>query len=179
MYTRKKASIKTKELVMAAFLTAISIILTRFLSVMLPEVRIGLGRAPIALAGLLFGPVLGGISGAAVDLLGMLIYPSGAYHPGFTISSMLDGLIPGLFSIYFRNNPRFGEIFSLRRIFLSQLIVTLLNSIILNTLWLTQYLGRGYLVLLPARAINAFVSLPILAFIIYSLIKPLDRIVDD
>ena len=146
MYTRNKSKIKTKNLVMAAFLTAISIILTRFLSVMLPEVRIGFGRAPIAIAGLLYGPLLGGISGAAVDLLGMLIYPSGAYHPGFTISSMLDGLIPGLFSIYFRNNPKLGEIFTLKRIFLVQLIVTILNSIILNTLWLAQYLGRGYLV---------------------------------
>ena len=176
---RKTRKVKTQYLVMADFLTALLIVLTRLLSVMLPEVRIGFGRVPITLSGLLFGPFLGGISGAAADLVGMLIFPTGAYHPGFTISSMLDGLIPGLFLIYFKRNPVMGKYYTAKRIFLVQLITISLNSIVLNTLWLTQYLGRGYMILLPARFINAIINLPIQTFIVYTIIRYLNRFVRD
>ena len=179
MYIKKTPKTKTQYLVMAAFLTALSIVLTRLLSVMLPEVRIGFGRVPITLSGLLFGPFLGGISGAAADLVGMLIFPTGAYHPGFTISSMLDGLIPGLFTVYFKKNPVMGKYYTVKRVFLVQFLTIVLNSIILNTLWLTQYLGRGYLILLPARFINAVINLPVQTFIVYTIIKYLDRFVRD
>lgn len=179
MYSKRRRKIKTNYLVMAAFLTALSIVLTRLLSLMLPEVRIGFGRIPITISGLLFGPFLGGISGAAADLVGMLIFPTGAYHPGFTISSMLDGLIPGLFSIYFKRKPKMGKYYTIKRVFLVQVITIVLNSIVLNTLWLTQYLGRGYMLLLPARLINAIINLPIQTFIVYTILKYLDRFVKD
>lgn len=179
MNLRSKGKINIKHMVMAAFLTALSIVLTRFLSVMFPEVRIGLGRVPLTLSGLLFGPLLGGISGAAADLVGMLLFPTGAYHPGFTISSMLDGLIPGLLAVYFRNNTRKGNPYTLLRIFLVQLITIVLNSVILNTLWLTQYLGRGYLLILPARVINALVNLPIQTFLVYKILEYKSRFLKD
>lgn len=179
MSLRSKDKINIKHMVMAAFLTALSIVLTRFLSVMFPEVRIGLGRVPLTLSGLLFGPLLGGISGAAADLVGMLLFPTGAYHPGFTISSMLDGLIPGLLAIYFRNNTRKGNPYTLLRIFLVQLITIVLNSVVLNTLWLTQYLGRGYLLILPARVINALVNLPIQTFLVYKILEYRSRFLKD
>ena len=179
MYIKNKSKIKTKYLVMAAFLTALSIVLTRFFSVMLPEVRIGIGKVPIVMSGLLFGPMLGGISGAAADLVGMLLFPTGAYHPGFTISSMLDGLIPGIFALYFNRHLKKGVRFNFSRILVVQIVLTILNSIILNTLWLTQYLGKGFIVLLPARVLNAVISLPIQTIIIYYLIKYLGRMLDD
>ncbi|MDR7870097.1 MAG: folate family ECF transporter S component [Tissierellaceae bacterium] len=185
MYKKNTGKVKTKYLVMAAFLTAISIVLTRFLSVTLPilgglpAIRVGFGKIPIVISGLLFGPMLGGITGVAADLIGMLINPMGAYHPGFTISSMLDGFLPGLFAIYFRNNPRLGQHFTFSRVFVVELVLALLNSIILNTLWLSQILGKGYMLLLPARVINAAVNLPIQAFIVFTIIKHVNKMVRD
>lgn len=175
MLKRRTRKIKTQHLVMAAFLTALSIVITRLLSVMLPEVRIGFGRVPITIAGLLFGPMLGGISGAASDLVGMLLFPTGAYHPGFTFSSMLDGLIPGLFVLYFKRNLKMGKPFTLTRILLVHLITIVITSVILNTLWLTQYLGKGFLVLLPVRVLNSIINIPAQAFIVYTILKYQDR----
>lgn len=184
MYKRKSSSINTRNLVRAAFLTAISIVLTRFLSVTLPitglpAIRVGFGRAPIVMSGLLFGPILGGITGAAADVIGMLINPTGVYHPGFTISAILDGVIPGLLAILYRRRAKHANYFTVGRIFTAEFILTILNSIILNTLWLTQLLGRAYMILLPARLINALVNLPIQTFIVYTLLKYLGRMLDD
>ena len=181
---RSRKKINIKHMVMAAFLTALSIVLTRFLSFILPiaglpTVRVGFGRVPIVISGLLFGPMLGGLTGAAADLIGVLINPMGTYHPGFTISAILDGLIPGLIAIYFKANPRLGKNFTMTRIFVVELVLTILNSIILNTLWLTQLLGRGYLVLLPARVINAVINLPIQTIIIFTIIIYLEKMIKD
>ena len=79
-----------------ALLIALDIILTRFLSINTQFLRISLGMIPVALAGVIFGPVWGGVCGAAGDLLGMLIFPSGAYFPGFTLTAALTGIIYGL-----------------------------------------------------------------------------------
>jgi ECF transporter S component (folate family) len=181
---KRSKKINIKYMVMAAFLTALSIVLTRFLSVIvpiagLPTVRVGFGRAPIVMSGLLFGPLLGGLTGAAADLIGVLINPMGTYHPGFTISAVLDGVIPGILAILFRKRLVNGNFITLGRVFIVELILTILNSIILNTLWLTQLLGKGYMILLPARVINAVVNLPIQTIIIYTIMKYIRKMVDD
>lgn len=182
MQTRSK--IKTKNLVRAAFLTTLSIVLTRFLSITLPivglsAIRVGFGRAPIVMSGILFGPVIGSITGAASDIIGMLIFPQGVYHPGFTLSAILDGVLPGLLAIMYRKRPKNGSYITIGRIFTVEFILTVLNSIVLNTLWLTQVLGKGYMILLPARLINAVINLPIQTLIIYTIMKYLVKMVDD
>ncbi len=48
----------TKTLTQAAFLVALSIVLTRFGSIMvLPTLRVGVGDVPLMMTGMLFGPI--------------------------------------------------------------------------------------------------------------------------
>ena len=89
----KKNNMDIRTVVKAGSLVAISIVMTRFVSIMVPiggaqGLRISFGEVPIILAGYMFGPVVGGITGIAADILGMLINPQGPYYPGFTISSI-------------------------------------------------------------------------------------------
>ncbi|MGO1369320.1 MAG: folate family ECF transporter S component [Senegalia sp. (in: firmicutes)] len=105
----KKRSIRTKSLVAASLLTAISIILTRVFSVIIPiaggqGLRIGFGGVPIMISGILFGPLVGALTGTTADLIGVLINPMGPYFPGFTLSAALSGFIPGLFYHYIFKN---------------------------------------------------------------------------
>ncbi|WP_066497580.1 folate family ECF transporter S component [Abyssisolibacter fermentans] len=92
----------TKVLVSASILTAISIILSRFLGVIipiagLPAQKITFGAIPIAIVGIVFGPIAGILSGIVSDLVGFLINPMGGmYFPGFTVSAALSGAIPGI-----------------------------------------------------------------------------------
>lgn len=104
--------LNTKALVGASLLTAISIVLTRVFSIMvplagLPALRIEFGPVPIMITGILYGPFWGALAGIIADLIGVMINPMGAFHPGFTISSMLWGAIPGvLYSLIKRNKLR-------------------------------------------------------------------------
>ena len=50
----------TKRLVVLAFLIALEIILTRFCSIQTPIVRIGFGFLPVAMMGILYGPIWAG-----------------------------------------------------------------------------------------------------------------------
>lgn len=169
----------TKTLTQAGFLVAISIVLTRFISIMvplaggLPALRLGFGEIPIIMSGLLFGPLVGGISGAIADLIGAWAFPQGPYFPGFTLSSILWGVLPGIYSIYLRRKGERGNPFTYKRILIIILICTIPISLLLNTYWLSLMFGKGFMVLLPGRVLSDIVKLPLEVYIITMLIKHL------
>jgi len=102
----------TSVLVKAGLLAGLSIVLTRAFSFMiplagLPALRIGFGSLPVIIAGILFGPLVGGAVGVVADLIGFMINPmGGAYFPGFTVSAALNGVIPGLVYLGIRKIKR-------------------------------------------------------------------------
>ena len=89
--------ITTKKLVTLALLTALEIVFSRFLSINAWNLKIGFNFLPIALAALLFGPLAGGLVGALGDFIGAILFPIGAYFPGFTFTAFLTGCCFGLF----------------------------------------------------------------------------------
>ncbi len=179
----KSSKFSTKTLVQAGFLVALSIVLTRFLAIMVPvaglpsSLRLSFGEIPLMISGLLFGPIIGGISGLAADLIGVVVLPQGPYFPGFTLSSILWGAVPGLFSIYFKRRGQVKNPFTFKNVFIVACVSIVLISICLNTYWLSIMLGKGYLILLPGRAISAFVNIPIQSYIITTLMKYLKTMI--
>ena len=89
--------INTKMLATLAMLLAIEIVLSRFLSIQTPITRIGFGFIPLVMAGILFGPIPAAIVAVLADVLGALLFPTGAYYPPLTITSLLVGLTYGFF----------------------------------------------------------------------------------
>lgn len=172
-----KSKFSTKTLTQAGFLTAISIVLTRFVSIMvplaggLPALRLGFGELPIVLSGLLLGPLVGGITGLVADLIGALAFPQGPFFPGFTLSSMLWGILPGIYSIYLRRKGENGNPFTFKRILFIIVVSTIPISLILNTYWLSLMLGKGFFVLLPGRLLSDLVKIPLVSYFITLLVK--------
>ena len=142
-----------KKLIQISLLIAIEVILTRFCSIQTPIVRIGFGFLPIAIIAIMYGPLSGGIAYAVGDLLGMMLFPSGSYFPGFTLTAFLTGIVYGVF-LY--NKP-----ITWPRIVGAVLTVCLVLNLGLDTYWLSILMGKGYVALLPTRIMKAALMVPI------------------
>jgi len=176
MTQSKGFQLSTKSLVLASFFVGINIVLSRVGAIMLfnNSVRLSFGNIPLILSGLLLGPAAGLMTGIVSDLLGFLINShGGAYHPGFTISAGLTGLIPGLIMAW---SLRQGKSrFRLTNVILANIIVYLLISGFLNTLWLTHLLGTGFWILFPARLASHGIVTVVNTLLTYALIKSFQR----
>lgn len=135
--------IQTKLVVTIGLLAAMHIVLSRFLSINTPILKIGFAFVPVFLAAWAYGPVPAAAVGALGDFLGAILFPIGPYFPGFTLSCGLTGLIFGLLLHKEQTLPRV-----LAAVALNQIGVSLL----LNTFWLHILQGAPYTVLLCTRA---------------------------
>ncbi len=159
----KNKSLATQVVTMA-LLIALAIILTRFLSITLPIVRIGFGFIPIAVMGILYGPLWAGVGAALADILGMLIFPTGgSYFPGFTVTALLTGVVYGL--IFYKKEITW------KRTVIAVLTITVFLSLGLNTLWLQMLIGKSFLVLLPPRLVQAAIMAPVKILVIQLVLK--------
>ncbi len=145
-----------------ALLIAMEIVLSRFLSFSAWNMKIGLSFLPVAVAGILLGPIPAGIVAALGDFIGAVLFPIGAYFPGFTLTAFLTGCCFGLF-LFHAQTPR--------RILSAVAVNQLAFSLALNTLWISMIYGSPYLPLLATRLIQCAVLFPVQFVSILLLIK--------
>lgn len=144
-------------------LGALSIVLGYFTYMPTETIKITFNFLPNEFAYFLFGPVVGAIYGAAIDILTFIIKPTGPFFFGFTLSAILTGVIYG--TILYKRP------ISLKRIIIAKLIHLLTISLILNTFWLTILYGNGFIMLLPIRALKALILLPVEVTLLSLLLK--------
>ena len=143
----------TKRLAASALLIAADVVLTRLLAINTPVVRIGLGFAAVAVAALLYGPWWAALTGALGDLAGALLFPTGAYFPGFTLTAACTGLVFGL--CLYKKEPRWVYPAA------AALLNTVLVSYLANTWMICLITGNSYAAMLAARAVQLAVMLPV------------------
>ncbi len=141
-----------QKITILGMLVAAQVIAGRFISISLPIVTIGFVFLPVAVTGILFGPLWGGIAAFLGDLITALLSPYGYFLP-IGLSAFLTGAIYGIF-LY--KKPA-----NLRRILGCVLTESILISVFLQTFWLTLLTGKAYLVLLPARIIQNLITIPV------------------
>ncbi|NLA58322.1 MAG: folate family ECF transporter S component [Firmicutes bacterium] len=158
--------ITTKKLTTLGLLVGTSIALSRMVPVIVPfagvqALRISFGQVPVMLAGLLFGPAAGAITGALADLIGSNLFPIGPYFPGFTLSYAVFGFLPVLI---WRQFPRHKA--GYWTLFLA-VFITSLGVSVLNTIWLAMLSHRAVLVLLPPRLLGSLLQVPLHTLILH------------
>ena len=164
--------ISSRKITTMGLLMALSIILTRIASLRIAiggveGIRIGLGKLPIILGGIIFGPLSGGVIGAFSDIIGYIINPLGVYMPHFTLTSALSGMIPAFVLSLFRKEEEpktleLGIAITLGHIMISLMLIPyFLNSIF----------GIPWAILLPARIIAAPINILIYVYIIKIMLK--------
>ena len=133
---------KTGDLTAMALLAALEIVLSRFLSLNAWNIKIGFSFVPIVAAAIMFGPLPTAIVATVADIIGALLFPSGAFFPGFTLTAFLSGTVYGLFL-----HKKQDLLHILGAVAVHQLLL----SILLNTLWISILYGSPYLPLLVTR----------------------------
>lgn len=87
-----------RVLIFCSLLAAMSVVLGQYLAIKIGNsVRIGFGALPVAMAGMLYGPLAGIVVGAVGDIVGcMIFYGLGELVPLITLGMMAEGAIAGL-----------------------------------------------------------------------------------
>ena len=163
--------ISSHKITTMGFLIALSIILTRIASLRIAiggveGIRIGLGKLPIILGGIIFGPLAGGLIGAFSDLLGYFVNPIGVYMPHFTLTSALAGIIPATILILIRKEE--PNVFDLG---LAITVGQVITSIVLIPYFLNILFGIPWKVLMPPRMVAEPIHIFIYAYTINLFLK--------
>ena len=155
------------KIIMTAILIALNVVLERIVpSYKIQSQDISFGFVAVAFAASFLGiPYAIAVAGFG-DLLGSLLFPFGAYFPGFTATNCIFGLILAVF-LYKRA--------TILNIALAVILNKAICSLILNTIWISVLYRGGldafWVVLLgrlPGVAILAVIELVIFILVFWN-----------
>lgn len=133
-----QATLELKDLRMllfAALITAIRIALKSLRIPIMENLYITIGFLPNALGSMIYGPVLGLLTGLVSDTLGALLFPIGAYFPPFALVEMTGSL---LFALFLYRAP-----VRIWRVAASKLSVNVLCNILMTPIILSWMQGSA------------------------------------
>lgn len=140
-----KELLKTKNLAFIALLIAMNVVLSRFLSFNVWNLKIGFTFISLIFAAYFTGPIGAAVVGGAGDLIGALMFPIGAYFPGFTLTAVLEGICFGFF-IYKKA--------SFPKICISVALNEIIGGLLMNTFWISVLYGSEFKAIFITRLIT-------------------------
>ena len=157
----------TQMLVTIGLLVALHIILSRFLSINAWNMKIGFAFVAVFVGAYLYGPVAGAVVGGLGDFLGAILFPIGAYFPGFTLNCALTGVVLGLL-LYKKQSPL--------RVVIATLIDQLAISMWITPLWISILYGSPYWPLIVSRLPQIGIMVVVEIVVTLLMIKIMERI---
>ena len=164
---------KKKKIVLTSVLLAILIVLSRFLSIKTPLLRISFAFIPTCISAIWLGPKWTVLLNVLGDIIGATLFPIGPFFIGYTISTAIEGLIYGILLYQkepvFYNNKQF-----IIKVVLSVILVTLICNLGLNTFWIHITAKKAFIALLGGRIIKELIMIPIqisMIIFIYNVLK--------
>ena len=154
--------LNTRMIAMIGMLVAVEVVLSRFLSINTPFVKIGFAFVPCALCAVLFGFGPTVILEIIADLLGATLFPSGSFFPGFTLTAALRGASYGLL-LHKKQTPV--------RILLVVLFNQLVLGLLMNTLWISILYGSPFGALVVTRLAQCLPLIPVEFIVITAIAK--------
>lgn len=151
----------TKKLIIIAMLIAFDVIFSRVLAINVLTLKLGIGFAAIAVCAMLYGPLWAGAAAAISDVIGALLFPTGGYFPGFTLTAALGGVIFGL--LLYKKRPGF------KRAFLAALCYGVLITMFANTAMISFIADTAFWPLFVTRLVEFGVMLALQTAVITAL----------
>ena len=158
---------KTSSLTNLALFTALNIIIGSLFIELNGTLRIGFSFIVVGACALFYGPVATGCVGVVADIIKYMIRPGGPFFIGFTLNEFISGFLTGLIL--------YKKPVTIKRIFLTRLVVIVTVNIVLTPIWLSILYGKGIMVYVSARIIKNLILLPIETAILYGVLKPVEK----
>ena len=162
---------KTKRILLSALFLASAIVLGRILSIRTPIVTIGFAFAPIMLSAIILGWKHSTLIATLADIIGALLFPTGSFFFGFTITSLLTGLVYGL--VLYKKPFKIDKNFIIRLVISTLIVCAILNGV-LNTIWIIMITKGASKIIITTRVLKQLVMVPVQILTILGLTKLLE-----
>ncbi len=165
---------KVRKLVVVSLFIALHLILNRFLEIPISNFgKISLSFIPISVVGAVFGPGTAIVAGIIEDLLGVMLFPKGAYFPGFTVTAALNGFIYGYLLHNREDNVKY--------VIAAGVLSTIIGNTLLSSVWISMLTGMPYPVAvvqrLPGHALMIAAKVIVLPMLLPRLAKEVRKVV--
>jgi len=151
-------------------LIALQVVLGNLVQITMLTKQMNFGFLPIAVAGYLMGPVGGILVATLGDIIGTILFGTGAYFPGFTVTAAIVGAVYGLI-LY----PKYLHWISgccksrTGGLLIRAALASLASAVIyafLNSYWLTFFVNKGYWLIFVGRVPFYLIEIPIFTAVI-------------
>ncbi len=152
----------TRVMIISALFVALSIVLGKFLAFNIGDsIRISLENLPILMAGIFFGPFVGGAVAIVADIVGCIL-KGYALNPVITLGAASIGILSGVISMYLRNkNITLNTAVSIA-------VSHIIGSLIIKSIGQRIYFHTPYEVL--AWRIPTYIAIGLIEFVIITLL---------
>lgn len=154
-----------KTLAVCAMMLAVGTMLGYFSIKLDNDKTVGISVIAPQLVSTLYGPVVGGIVGAAGDILDCILNPKGPFFPGYTLNAFLGQMIYGM--VLYKKN------LSLLRIIVSKVLVAVLVNLPLGSLWSWMFINKGYFAILTGKIVQQGIQVVVLGVLFYMFVSAL------
>ena len=167
----KKACAQVRNirvLSLCAIFVALQVMSTSVFVQVSENLRIYFSFVFTALFSCIGGPVMALISGFCADIISFMLFPSGAFFFGYTLSAMLGAFIFGLFLWDTR--------ITILKLVFSRVVISAFVNILLGSVWTTMLYSKGFLFYVTKSAIKNIALLPfeiLILMVLYRVLLPI------
>lgn len=159
-----KESKNLRCITLVAMFGALSLVINMYLTINIGDfLKIKFTFIPNTFVFYLFGPFVGMVYAAAMDILQYFISPMGPYFFGFTFNALLIGLIYGIIL--------YKKPIHIFRVLIASTIKMLFINLILNSYWISLLYGKAYWGYVSTRFVKQIIMIPIETIVIYLVLK--------
>jgi len=169
-YWRSSAQ-KLKDVKYMAIIALFVAIKTVLSSIYIPvgeNLRIGINFIFVAIEASIIGPVAGLASGFVTDIVSWIVFPSGPFFFGYTLTAMLGLFVYGI--CFYRRK------ITIKHIIIAKVLTNYLINVLLGSLWSACLYSKGYIYYFTKSLIKNTILLPIEVVILvmaFTIISPL------
>lgn len=168
---------KNKKIILTAILLALNIVLSRFISIKTPIMKISFAFVPTMLCATWLGVTWTVLLNVLGDLIGATLFPTGPFFIGYTITTAVAGFIYGIL-LHKKKEDSFTEKQYIIRIIIATVLVAVISNLGLNTLWISITAGKAFIPLLYTRFLKEIISIPVHIIIFYAVERTLRKLFD-